>query len=165
MITNNVWEEQIWDYLDGTMTNEETERFLVKIKAQPHARKLLRECKQLHSQLHKDKAQQPSALFVENIMGKISTARHGIKVSSASWSQAGWIFAVSAIIVVSIAAFTSGDSTGSTLDGGLSDLLVAMVQTSFFRNLAWLSSSLLLLMAIDHLVMSQRSNQRSIRPV
>ncbi len=166
MIDYKAWEERIWQYFDGHLAESEKEALLQSLEKNDELLAIFESCQSLHSMLQQDKADQPSPSFVSGVKAKINSTSLGTSGQS-DWKKAGWVFlaAASVILLISIYLVVNGPESGTSQYPVLTDFVYNLTEYSFFRNLAWLSSGLFLLMMIDQVIIGTRKRQRSIKPV
>jgi hypothetical protein len=70
----NIIEQQIWDYLDGTCTEQEYKKIEYLIATDQNYQSAYAELKILHSDLSKIELDEPSMSFTRNVMEKVAAS-------------------------------------------------------------------------------------------
>ena len=94
----NMMEQQIWDYLDGTITGNEREKIAELIKTDLVYKNSFAELLALHQQLGSLELDEPSMSFTRNVMEKVAAAPLPIK----SVTDKRIIYGIAAFFLLSI---------------------------------------------------------------
>lgn len=113
----NFNEEQLWNYIDGSCSEEEKQQIEHALPDNEALRLALAERMALHHALQKIEAEEPSMRFATNIMEKLQNVRLSLPQLVSPRLKRGFLIAMttlSAAILVLVFSLPEGTSTSGT---------------------------------------------------
>jgi anti-sigma factor RsiW len=111
----NFTEEQLWNYIDGSCTEEERQQIEQALPENEALRLALAERLALHQALQKIEAEEPSMRFAANIMDKLQNIRMTVPQLVSPRVRRGFLLTMSTLsVAIVVLVFNLPESTSSS---------------------------------------------------
>jgi len=168
-------EELLWNYIDGSCSEEERAQIEQALKTDPELKKALAERMALHQALQKIEAEEPSMRFVTNIMERLPDIRFKFSLPPLVSPQLKRRFllgtlSVFTLIIALVFSLPEGQSTadgGATTDIGVVSFWVewstSLVNSPITLMVASVSLSFIIIMYLDRFLKKQFLSKKTLK--